>query len=77
MSNWNRDDTVGVLKVLLYCVVVAVLSCFVFGSYVNDPNSLINHNKRTEERLERIKQKIEMLHKDIQTLRDGIKNQDR
>lgn len=63
MSNWNRGDIVGVLKVLLFCVVVAVLSCFAFGSYVNDPNSLINHDKRTEERLERIEQKIDLLLK--------------
>lgn len=63
MSNWNRGDTVGVLKVMLFFAVIAVLSCFAFGSYVNNPISFINHKKRTEERLERIEQKIDLLLK--------------
>ena len=63
MSDWNRSDTIGVLKVMLFFAVIAVWSCFAFRSYVNAPNSFIKYRKRTDERLERIEQKIDLLLK--------------
>ena len=61
MSEWSESDTVGFLSVVTVCVVITLLAFWAFRSWSNDPNSYINIRNRTEERLERIEQKLDSL----------------
>ena len=65
MSDWNKSDTISMLKVLLFFAGIAVLSCFAFRSYSKDPNSYFQLRKRAEERSEQIDKRLDRIEQKI------------